>query len=58
LVKKVLRDMFCVRTGEERNELGKVIEWIIGMWQLEGAGNRAFEVEPVYRVFRLVSCPF
>ena len=47
-----------MRTGEERNELGKVIEWIIGMWQLEGAGNRAFEVEPVYRVFRLVSCPF
>jgi len=56
LVKKVLRDMFCVKTEEEmrKREVGNVMDWVEEMWQLSGTGRKTvFDV--VYRVFGLVS---
>lgn len=57
LVEKVLRDMFCVREGEERKDAERVTEWILEMWQLSGLG-KTIALNVVYRVFGLVSHPF
>jgi len=55
LVKKVLRDMFCVKTAEEarKREVRRVTEWVERMWQLS-VTERKTVLDVVYRVFGLV----